>query len=71
MFVLAVGSAYFISLVVVLGVVLEDLGLFSVVEITGEVIEVRFFAPLLTIDKPNDMLEQVVYGGGCRSLHLL
>jgi hypothetical protein len=48
---------------IVLGVILKDLRLLVVVEITGEVIEVCFFTPLLAINEPSHMLEQIVYGG--------
>ena len=43
---------YFICLVVILGVIFEDLGLLVVVEVAGEVIEVCFFAPLLAVHEP-------------------
>jgi hypothetical protein len=43
---------YFIRLVVVLGVVFEDLGFLLVVEIADKVVEAKFFAPFLAIDEP-------------------
>jgi len=43
---------YFIGLVIVLRVVLEDFGFLGVLEVAGEVVEVYFFAPFLTIDEP-------------------
>jgi len=46
--------------VVILGVILEHLGLLVVVEVAGEVIEVCFFAPLLTINEPDQLLDYVV-----------
>ena len=48
--------SYFICLVVILRVVLEDLGLFVVVKIAGEIVEVCFFSPYFAIDKPNHQL---------------
>jgi hypothetical protein len=49
--------------VIVLGVILEDLRLLVVVEITSEVIEVCFFTPLLAINEPSHMLELIIHGG--------
>jgi hypothetical protein len=46
--------------VVILGIVLEDLGLLVVVEGAGEVIKICFFAPFFTINEPNRPLEFVV-----------
>lgn len=53
LFLLTITLPYFIGLVVVLGVVLENFGLLLVVEGASEVVEVCFFAPLFAIDEPN------------------
>jgi hypothetical protein len=46
--------------VVILGVIFEDLGLLVVVEVAGEVIEVCFFAPLLAVHEPGQLLDYAV-----------
>jgi hypothetical protein len=51
---------YFIGLVVILRVVLEDLGLLMIVETAGEVVEVCFFSPCLAVNEPTHMLKYAV-----------
>jgi hypothetical protein len=44
---------YLVSLVIVLRVVLEHLGLLGVLESVDEVVSAKFFAPLLIVDEPS------------------
>jgi hypothetical protein len=51
-----VGKGYLVGLVVVLGVVFEDLGLLGVLEVLDQVVKVDLLPPALAINEPEDTL---------------
>lgn len=51
-----VGKLYLVGLVVVLGVVFEDLRLLGVLEVLDQVIEVDLLPPGLAVNEPEYML---------------
>lgn len=50
------GKGYLVGLVVVLGVVFEDLGLLGVLEVLDQVVEVDLLPPALAVNEPEYML---------------
>lgn len=53
----------FICLVVVLGIVLEDLRLFLVVKVADKIVEAEILSPFLTIYEPVFILAYAAYMG--------
>jgi hypothetical protein len=55
-------KVYLVSLVVVLWVVFEDLGLLRVIEVANKFIETELFSPLLAVDEPTRMIVSKISG---------